>query len=145
METDRVGAEWQESKGMIVNMIQSGFLEHEIRAVMPVGGSKISQLHKALQDGIDTLHIRRPLCVPTHALHDNDLNMIKVDAESWEGEDGFPCVCRCPNNIFWIQNSCSQSCIRGTRTRSNSPMTAVVLYCIHAGFNTSTCSFLAFV
>ncbi len=41
------------------------------------------------------LHTRRPPCIPTHALHDNDLDMIKADAESWEFKDGFPCTHRC--------------------------------------------------
>jgi len=48
------------------------------------------------------------------------------------------------SNIFWIWSLRSQSCIRGTRTRSSLPMMVVVLYRIHPGFNTSTCSFVAF-
>jgi len=49
------------------------------------------------------------------------------------------------SNIFWIRSSRSQSYIRGRRTRSNLPMTAIVSCRIHIGFSTSTCSFLAFV
>jgi hypothetical protein len=40
-------------------------------------------------------HTCRPPRVPAHALHDNDLDMIKADAESWEVEDGFPYAHRC--------------------------------------------------
>lgn len=73
-----------------MNMIQSKFSECEIRVVLPIGGSKISRLRKVLQDGIDTLHIHRPLHVPIHALHDDDLDTINADAESCKVEDGFP-------------------------------------------------------
>jgi hypothetical protein len=92
MEMDRANAKWQQLEGIIMNLIWSGFSECEIQAILPLGGSKISQLRKVLQDDIDMLHTRHPPCVPTHAFHDNDLDMIKVDAESWEVEDGFPCI-----------------------------------------------------
>jgi hypothetical protein len=75
-----------------MNLIQGEFSEREIWAVLPVGSSKISQLYKVLQDGIDTLHTRHPPHVPAHAFHDNDLDTIKADAESWEVKDGFLCV-----------------------------------------------------
>ncbi|CAM6023759.1 unnamed protein product [Sphagnum balticum] len=75
-----------------MNLIQSRFLKREIQAVLLVNGSKINRLCKVLQDGIDTLHTHRPLRIPTHALHDNDLDTIKVDAECWEVEDNFPYV-----------------------------------------------------
>jgi hypothetical protein len=38
------------------------------------------------------LHTRCPPRIPIHALHNNDLDTIKVDVESWEVEDGFPCA-----------------------------------------------------
>jgi hypothetical protein len=69
-------------------------LECEIQVVLLVDDSKISRLCKVLQDGIDMLHTRHPSCIPAHALHDNNLDMIKANAESWEVEDGFPCVHR---------------------------------------------------
>jgi len=78
-----------------MNMIQNGFSKCEIRAILPIDGSKISQLRKVLQDGINMLHTRRPPCIPGHALHDNDLNTIKADAKSWEVKDGFPYTHRC--------------------------------------------------
>jgi hypothetical protein len=82
-----------------MNLIQSGFSKREIRAILPINGSKISRLCKVLQDGIDTLHIRHPH-IPAHALHDNNLDTIKVDAKSWEVEDGFPCTHRRPKQYL---------------------------------------------
>ncbi len=43
-----------------------------------------------LKNNIDTLHTPCPPHIPTHAIHDSDLDAIKVDAETWEVEDGFP-------------------------------------------------------
>jgi hypothetical protein len=77
-----------------MNLIQSGFSKREIRAIVPVCSSKISQLHKVLQDGINTLHTHYPPCIFAHALHDNDLDTIKANAKSWEVKDGFPCTHR---------------------------------------------------
>lgn len=71
-------------------MIQSGFLKREIQAILLISDSKISRLCKVSQDGIDTLHTRHPQRIPTHALHDNDLDTIKANAKSWEVEDSFP-------------------------------------------------------
>jgi hypothetical protein len=51
---------------------------------------------QGLQDGIDIVQIRHPSHVPAHALHDNNLDMIKADVESWEVEDGFPYVHKHP-------------------------------------------------
>jgi hypothetical protein len=39
-------------------------------------------------------HTYRPPRVLAHALHDNDLDTIKIDVEFWEVEDGFPSVHR---------------------------------------------------
>jgi hypothetical protein len=83
-----------------MNLIQSGFLKCEIQVVLLIGDSKISQLRKVLQDGINTLHTHRPSCISIHALHDNDLDTIKADAESWEVEDGFPCIHRHPKQYL---------------------------------------------
>jgi len=78
-----------------MNLIYSRFLKREVWAVLPVGSSKISQLRKVLQNGINTLHTCHPPRLPAHALHDSDLLMIKANAESWEVKDGFPCVHKC--------------------------------------------------
>jgi hypothetical protein len=77
-----------------MNMIQSGFSKREIWAILPVNSSKINQLHKVLQDGIDTFHTYCPPRVPAHALHDNNLDTIKIDVEFWEVEDSFPSIHR---------------------------------------------------
>jgi hypothetical protein len=74
-------------------------LKREIQAILPVGNSKISRLCKVLQDGINTLHTRRPPRIPTHALHDNDLDTIKANVESWEVEDSFPYTQKVPKTI----------------------------------------------
>jgi hypothetical protein len=80
--TDRVGAEWQQLEGIIMNLTQNEFSKREIWAILPVGGSRISRLCKVLQNGIDTFHIRHPPHVPIHALYDKNLNTIKVDVKS---------------------------------------------------------------
>ncbi len=127
-----------------MNLIQSEFSEREIRVVLLVGGSKISQLRKVLQDGIDTLHTRCPSRVPAHALHDNNLDMIKAHAESWEVEDGFPCAHRRPKQYLLDPKLMFTKLYQRYKDKINPPMTVVVLYRIHTGFNTSTYSFLAF-
>jgi hypothetical protein len=75
-----------------MNMIQSGLSKREIWAIFPVDNSKISQLRKVLQDGIDMPHTHLPPHVLAHALHDNNLDTIKANVESWEVKDDFPCV-----------------------------------------------------
>lgn len=82
-----------------MNLIQSGFLEREIRAVLPIGGSKINRLQKVLY-GINILHTHRPPHNLAHALHDNNLDIIKVDVEFWEVKDGFPCAHKRPKQYL---------------------------------------------
>jgi hypothetical protein len=53
-----------------------------------------------LNNGIDTLHTRRPRHILVHAIHNSDLDAIKVDAETWEVEDGFPCTHRRPKQYL---------------------------------------------
>jgi hypothetical protein len=67
-------------------------LKREIWAIILVSGTKIDQLHNVLKNDINMLHTRRPPHIPVHAIHDSNLDMIKVDGETWEVKDGFPCT-----------------------------------------------------
>ncbi|XP_078732831.1 uncharacterized protein LOC144947479 isoform X1 [Lampetra fluviatilis] len=100
METDRSGSEWQQSERIVLQMLQQGLSERVIRAIIPVGGSRIHRLRKVLENGIETLHTRRPPKVPHHALADDDLDAIKENANTWEIEDDFPCSHRRPRQYF---------------------------------------------
>lgn len=48
METDYGGLEWEQSKGIVINLITQGLYQKEIRALIPVGGSHTSRLKKAI-------------------------------------------------------------------------------------------------
>jgi hypothetical protein len=48
-----------------------------------------------LKNGIDMLHTHRPPHIPAHAIHNSDLDAIKVDVDTWEVKDGFPFTHRC--------------------------------------------------
>ncbi len=95
MATHRASSKWQQLEGIIINLLQSGYLECEIRTIIPVGGTKINWLCNVLTNDINTLHTRHPLHIPAHAIHNNDLDAIKADVETREVKDGFPCThCR---------------------------------------------------
>ncbi|EEY60620.1 uncharacterized protein PITG_22996 [Phytophthora infestans T30-4] len=68
MNTRRDGSEWQQSEGIVIQFLQQGLSEREIRAVIPVGGSRIARLRKVLEEGVETLHTRREPQRPWHAL-----------------------------------------------------------------------------
>jgi hypothetical protein len=46
------------------------------------------------------LHTRRPPHIPAHAIHDSNLDAIKVDVKTWEVKDGFPCTHHCPKQYL---------------------------------------------
>ena len=100
MESGVGGSEWMQSEGIIISLLQCGLSEIEIRAVIPVGGSKIDRLRKMLHNGIETLHTRRPPRVPAHAVSDECMDRIKSDAMTWEVEDGFSCAHRRPKQYL---------------------------------------------
>ncbi|EGZ22240.1 hypothetical protein PHYSODRAFT_461005, partial [Phytophthora sojae] len=66
-ETEFGGREWEQSEGVILQLIQQGLSERVIRAILPVGGSRVARLRKVLKEGIDTLHTRRSRAAPVHA------------------------------------------------------------------------------
>ena len=100
--------EWEQGEGIIITLIQQGLSEREIRSFLPVGGSKLQRLRKALQSGFEDFHTRKKKPIPSHALSEEDLAFIKADVETWELEDGFPCSHRRPRQylveqgIKWI-------------------------------------------
>ena len=91
IETALAGSEWQQSEGMIMNLIQIGLSEREIRAILRVG-----RLRKVVAERIDNLHTRRAPATPAHALSGGDLDFLRDDAMSWPVEDGFACARRRP-------------------------------------------------
>ncbi|OWY91974.1 hypothetical protein PHMEG_00039207 [Phytophthora megakarya] len=68
------------------------FSEREIKAILLVGGSRVSRLRKILALGVDTLHSRRQPPTPWDAFTDKDLDNFKAHRSTWVLEDGFPCV-----------------------------------------------------
>jgi uncharacterized protein YsxB (DUF464 family) len=97
MATHRADFEWQESKGIIINLLQNGYLECKIWAIIPINGARINQLCNVLKNSIDTLYNHHPPHIHVPAIHDSDMDVIKVDAKTWEWEvkDGFPYTHRC--------------------------------------------------
>lgn len=92
MATHQAGSEWQQSEGIVINLLQSRYSKCEIQAIILVGGAGIDRLHNVLKNDIDTLHTCHPPHIHAHAIHDSDLDAIKANAETWEVEDGFPCT-----------------------------------------------------
>ncbi|KAK1946598.1 hypothetical protein P3T76_002150 [Phytophthora citrophthora] len=50
---------------------------HYIRAIIPVGGSRIARLRKILENGIESLHTRRIKQAPWHAFTEEDVAHFK--------------------------------------------------------------------
>ncbi|OWZ11139.1 LOW QUALITY PROTEIN: Cleavage inducible protein [Phytophthora megakarya] len=90
-------------EGESVNSLK-GLSEREIRSVIPVGGSRISRLRKAVESGIDYLHTRRSGGKPSHAFEDNVIDNFKEHCATWVLEDGFPCSHRLPRQYFTEPN-----------------------------------------
>jgi hypothetical protein len=69
-----------------------GYSDREIKALLGVGGFRVSRLSKIHKDGTwDGSRTRRPMKVPHHALSSDDLTAFIEDYKTWELEDGFPC------------------------------------------------------
>ncbi|XP_075914241.1 uncharacterized protein LOC142908003 [Petromyzon marinus] len=108
-EAARGGSEWRQSERIVLQMLQRGLSESVIRAVIPVGGSRVHRLRKALESGVETSRARRPPRVPHHALAADDLEAIRESACAWEVEDDFPCSHRRPRqysvepNVTWTE------------------------------------------
>jgi hypothetical protein len=96
MATHRAGSDWQQSEGIVINLLQSGYSKGEIWAIILVDDARINQLRNVLKNGINTLHTRHPPHIPANAIHDSNLEAIKTDAKTWEVKDGFPCTHRRP-------------------------------------------------
>ena len=99
-ETGRGGREWQQSEGVVLQLLQHGFSERVIKAVIPVGGSRIARLRAVIKEGIDVMHTRRVPMAPSHAFSDVDKAAFLKTCEGWELEDGFPCSHRRPRQYF---------------------------------------------
>jgi hypothetical protein len=100
MATHRTSFEWQQSEGIIINLLQNGYSEREIRAIILVSDVRINRLHNVLKNGIDTLHTCHPPHIHVHVIHNSNLDAIKVNAETWEVEDGFPYTHRHPKQYL---------------------------------------------
>ncbi|CAK9862503.1 unnamed protein product [Sphagnum jensenii] len=101
MKTGYGEVEWERGEGVILGLMAQGYLDREIKALLGVGGSRVSRLRKIHKDGTwDTSHTRRPMKVPHHALSSDDLTAFIEDFKTWELEDGFPCSHRQPRQYF---------------------------------------------
>jgi hypothetical protein len=65
--------------------LTAGLSEREIRAIIPVGGSRIARLRKVLEFGIETLHTRREPAKPWHAFSEQDIATFKSHCATWIG------------------------------------------------------------
>jgi hypothetical protein len=101
MKTRYGEAEWEQGEGVILGLMVQGYSNQEIKALLGVGGSRVSRLKKIHKDGTwDGSHTRRPMKVPHHALSSDDLTAFIEDCKTWELEDGFPCSHRRPRQYF---------------------------------------------
>lgn len=91
MDTRYGGADWAQSEEIVAQLLRQNLSEGVIRAIIPVGGSRVERLRKRLAAGEDvvvdsattataTVRTRPP---PKHALSDDDVATIKADAETW--------------------------------------------------------------
>jgi hypothetical protein len=101
MKTGYDEAEWEQGEGVILGLMAQGYSDRKIKALLGVGGSRVSRLKKIHKDGTwDGSHIRHPKKVPHHALSLDDLTAFIEDCKMWELEDGFPCSHRRPRQYF---------------------------------------------
>lgn len=102
-EFDRIASGWanlrtlkrktplyEKGNGVILNLIDLGLSNIEIRSILPIGCGRISQLRKF--DGSNATTRRRP----AHALSDESIAYLNDVIKSWPVEDGFPCAHRRP-------------------------------------------------
>ena len=92
METKHAASVWEQSKGIIINLIQQNIPKNVFRAIVHVGGSLIGRLIKVVKNGIEMLHTRCGLRIPHHVVTEDDLQRIKDDFKDWWLEDDFPCA-----------------------------------------------------
>jgi hypothetical protein len=86
--------------GVVMQLLQQGLSERMIRAIIPVGGSRVARLRGVLKDGVESLHTRRLAQKPSHAFSDDDTARFKAHCATWILEDGFPCAHRRPRQYF---------------------------------------------
>ena len=81
---------WSEAaaNGVIVNLINIGFSNIEIRSLLGVGGSRVNRLRA---DPTDAPKKKRP---PGHAVTAEDILRITSHMEEFPKEDAFPCAHR---------------------------------------------------
>jgi hypothetical protein len=94
LETQFGGKDWEKANGIIINLRNLGASEIELRSVFNVGSSRVHRL-----DHYDPEQDVGPK-VPAHAFSAETLAFLKEVADTWETEDGFPCVHRRPRHYF---------------------------------------------
>ncbi|KAF1784473.1 hypothetical protein GQ600_17521 [Phytophthora cactorum] len=77
-----------------------GLSERVIKAIIPVGGTRIGRLRKMLTLGIEIFNTRRERLKPWHAFSDEDLGAFIAHGLTWILEDGLPCAHRRPRQYF---------------------------------------------
>lgn len=101
MDTKFGGKEFEQGEGMVISLLKQGLSHVMIRAVLGVGGYRVSRLQKVLDKGIETLHTRRERAKPKHAFTDAEMKtFLDYCEQTWELEDGFPCSHRRPRRYF---------------------------------------------
>ncbi|ETN18574.1 hypothetical protein PPTG_04141 [Phytophthora nicotianae INRA-310] len=87
-----------------MQLLQQGLSQCDIRAIIPVGGSRVDRLRKIRELGPETWHTRRSQAAPWHAFSDEDIEAFKLHCATWILEDGFPCAHRRPRQYFTEPN-----------------------------------------
>ncbi|ETP05907.1 hypothetical protein F441_17607 [Phytophthora nicotianae CJ01A1] len=87
-----------------MQLLQQGLSQCDIRAIIPVGGSRVDRLRKIRELGPEAWHTRRSQAAPWHAFSDEDIEAFKLHCATWILEDGFPCAHRRPRQYFTEPN-----------------------------------------
>ncbi|ETP05287.1 hypothetical protein F441_18073 [Phytophthora nicotianae CJ01A1] len=103
-DTSEGGREWQQSEGVVLQLLRQGLSERVIRVIPPVGGNRVARLKKMLESGVETFHTRREPSKPAHAFSDECITRFKEHCSPWVMEDGFPCAHRIPRQYFTEPN-----------------------------------------
>jgi hypothetical protein len=91
LKTKRGERDWEKANGIILNLIDVGLSEIEIRSILPVGSSRIQRL-RSYDPSVAPISSGAPL----HALNRKDIAFFKGFIEGIDTEDGFPCGHRRP-------------------------------------------------
>lgn len=93
LNTEHGGTGWEKGNGILINLLDIGLSEIEIRSNLPVGESRINRLRGYNPKANMATHdSHRP--VSQHALTCQDIAFLKSFIEVTDTKDGFSCAHR---------------------------------------------------